>query len=355
MPIKSSEQTVPASALVITEAGYNTDSINNPFNLTSQSSKSIKSSIFLICLQISCHSTFFYLCELQKIIKSQTIQSDAANHNAQAHSQSSHTYIICTFLRAKFLTTLPNLPASTQCILKRRTQPRLFRHNPMEPVRQLRGGGFSPSRIITSTNNINNQNHYNTTTSTSSFTREVESISRSDISQSLGPANQIRVISISRRFRTAWRPPCVLPLQSSSAHPLHLTISQCEKEILAKYCCLEPNVVMAHSALTPTVQLKVSDFRDLLSHGLPTIDDIMTSFLEIHCSNYGIAFLTPHFIPLLRTEKWTHVRRFFATTSRLRSITRPSLTGEQAIAIPCFVNGNHWTSIVRREVNDEVL
>lgn len=70
----------------------------HPFNLTLQSSKSIKSSIYLICLEISCHSNFYYLREIHKIIKSQTTQPDAVNHNAQVHPQSSYTYIICTFL-----------------------------------------------------------------------------------------------------------------------------------------------------------------------------------------------------------------------------------------------------------------
>jgi hypothetical protein len=33
-----------------------------------------------------------------------------------------------------------------------------------------------------------------------------------------------------------------------------------------------------------------------------------------------------------------------------RTIHRPMLLGESAMAIPCFVQGNHWVGLVRREV-----
>jgi hypothetical protein len=67
--------------------------------------------------------------------------------------------------------------------------------------------------------------------------------------------------------------------------------------------------------------------------------------------------LVPSVLPLLQRDGWTHIKRFFATNhrNRQRSIYRPHTTGEPTIFIPCFINNNHWTALVRRELNGRVL
>ncbi len=98
------------------------------------------------------------------------------------------------------------------------------------------------------------------------------------------------------------------------------------------------------------------EFRELISHGRPTVDDVASLFLETFCTYYDTSYLCPQFLPLLRSETWTHVKRFFVSNQHpQRSVTRPKMSGESSIAIPCFVHGNHWTGLVRREIDNQVI
>ncbi len=157
-----------------------------------------------------------------------------------------------------------------------------------------------------------------------------------------------------RHASYSWNPPKRLPYQTSQ-HALENTISEHEKETLVLYCCQPVNTIIACSTLSPATHITSCDLQDLLSHGKPTVDDIMALFLETLAYQHDIPFLCPQFIPLLCSERWPHVKNFFAMQSTSRSIHRPQLSGEQAIAIPCFVNNNHWVPVVRREINGQTI
>ncbi len=86
-------------------------------------------------------------------------------------------------------------------------------------------------------------------------------------------------------------------------------------------------------------------------------DNIIALFLELVRNHLNLAFLCPQTIPLLHRVGWTRVEQFFASTrrNRKRSTHRPYKEGEPAIAIPCFINNNHWVAVVRREIQGGVL
>jgi hypothetical protein len=157
-----------------------------------------------------------------------------------------------------------------------------------------------------------------------------------------------------RHASYSWIPPRRLPYQTSQ-HALENTISEHEKETLVQYCCQPANKKMTCSTVSPAIHITSHDLRDLLSHGKPTVDDMMALFLETLAYQHDIPFLCPQFIPLLRSERWPHIKNFFAMQLINRSIHRPQISGEQAIAIPYFVNNNHWVPVVRREINGRTI
>jgi hypothetical protein len=153
--------------------------------------------------------------------------------------------------------------------------------------------------------------------------------------------------------RTTWFPPSRLPRRSST-HPLEISITCDEANNIVTYSRMPPTRIIARSQRRPSTKISVSDFRDQISHGAPTIDDIMAIFLETFGDRHDIPFLCPQVIPLLRSDGWSLVKRFFAGPRRHRSIFRPCITGERALIIPCFVHNNHWAAAVRREINGQV-
>jgi hypothetical protein len=83
-----------------------------------------------------------------------------------------------------------------------------------------------------------------------------------------------------------------------------------------------------------------------------TNDDTMDLYLEMFCHHHNFTFVCPQFLPLLHSDGWQHVKRFFTTNTynKPRTTHRPKMHGESTIAIPCFIHNNHWVGLVRREL-----
>jgi hypothetical protein len=119
----------------------------------------------------------------------------------------------------------------------------------------------------------------------------------------------------------------------------------------------QPNdEIIVYSKNKTNTVITAQDLRNLLSHGQPTNDEIIYLFLEIYCSFFDYTFLTEKFTELLHRNGWPNIlaRYFVYNASQRRSINKPYLSGEPALAIPCFVNGNHWVAVVRREIKEKV-
>jgi hypothetical protein len=114
-------------------------------------------------------------------------------------------------------------------------------------------------------------------------------------------------------------------------------------------------MIIAYSKRRPNIIITTADLRNLISHGEPINDEVMYLFLEIFCSLFNYTFITEKLTTLLHRNGWsTIIARYFANDQSQRSINKPYLTQEPAIAIPCFVNGGHWVAVVRREIKAQV-
>jgi hypothetical protein len=155
---------------------------------------------------------------------------------------------------------------------------------------------------------------------------------------------------------TNWQPEEYLPVMHSD-HPFDSPLTTSEFQQIMNTCRLPWNCVVMYSETKPAIYLTVDDIRNLISSNSMTNDDTMDLYLEIFCQHFHLSYVCPQIIPLLRTEGWKHVQRFFVEvrSSHSRTTHRPQLQGEPAIAIPCFVEGNHWVGLVRRESRGKVL
>ncbi len=156
-------------------------------------------------------------------------------------------------------------------------------------------------------------------------------------------------------IKHSWQPSVQLYYKRSN-HPLDIGLSTHHTSIITQYCQLPSEMILASSIVKPTVVLTSHDLRNLLTHGQPTNDNTIYLFLEIFCSFFNYTFLTEKFLTLLNREGWQKIRRYFsnAKKSKERSTYGPDMSGEPAIAIPCFINGAHWIALVRREIQGQV-
>jgi hypothetical protein len=125
---------------------------------------------------------------------------------------------------------------------------------------------------------------------------------------------------------------------------------------LVQYCNRPATVIFAQHYIKKEMHITTTDLRDLLSHSKPIADETITLYLELLTTQYNITYLATNTIPKLQGEGWIAVQRSFASfRNRRRTNARPRMTGEAAIVIPCYVNNCHWVTVVRREVNGQVL
>lgn len=155
-------------------------------------------------------------------------------------------------------------------------------------------------------------------------------------------------------YRFQWQPPATLYYRRS-LHPLDVGLSHHHASLIRQYSQFPPDAVLAYSEIRSTVTLTTQELQNLLTHGEPTSDNVLYLFLEIFCSFFNYTFMTEKFFTLLKRNGWSSIRRYFSDNKRSkgRSTYRPDISGEPAIAIPCFL-GAHWIALVRREIQGQV-
>ncbi len=79
--------------------------------------------------------------------------------------------------------------------------------------------------------------------------------------------------------------------------------------------------------------------------------------METLCYTVKCPFVCPQFLPLLQQRGWAQIKSYFSPhkTHPRRTLYKPGLTGEPAIAIPCYIHGCHWVAVARREIHGRVL
>jgi hypothetical protein len=173
--------------------------------------------------------------------------------------------------------------------------------------------------------------------------------------QQNGPLSiAIPTMIYNHHFTPQWTPPSKLDTLVSD-HPLSNLLTKTNLRQIILYCQETPQLTCAYSTLSPIIAVTTEMFRHLITHGSPIHDNVISLFLEALCTRFDMCFLAPQFLPLLLREGWSRTSRYFATQRKPRSIFRPQLTGEQVIAIPCFIDDCHWIPLVRREHKGRVM
>lgn len=153
-----------------------------------------------------------------------------------------------------------------------------------------------------------------------------------------------------------WTTEYMIPYRHTP-HPL-LDHIDCKALLLIKQTC--QNACDGPLFKGTTMQNLIIDsqhIRELISHGTPINDQIITLYLEMIGTKYNVTRLSTAFFPRLIEQGWQNVQQFFAQTHprfRPRTPNRPTISGEQCILIPIFVNGCHWIALARRELNNRV-
>jgi hypothetical protein len=153
----------------------------------------------------------------------------------------------------------------------------------------------------------------------------------------------------------SWSPPH-LPLVSALTHPILDLLDSTHLQNIKDYCTQPSDNIIVYSAKHPEVYIQTYHLREVISHGKSINDEVFALFLEISCSANNHAFLCPQFIPLLKSNGLDTTTQYFADPLRgkNRSTFRPLMSGESAIAIPCYLHNCHWVALVRREIGRRV-
>jgi hypothetical protein len=150
-----------------------------------------------------------------------------------------------------------------------------------------------------------------------------------------------------------WHPTVTLPFLRST-HPLDVS---CLPEVLQQvhdFCLQDVDEVVA--PLLPLVFIQVKHLRTLISYSSMISDMVITYYLERLSRQYNLHYLSTSFLSILRSQGWNRLKRYFSNHhNKPRGYSRPRISGELAIILPCFVDGCHWVTVVRREVNGQVL
>jgi hypothetical protein len=170
------------------------------------------------------------------------------------------------------------------------------------------------------------------------------------------PSTGVVKVAVLQPVNTTWNPP-ELPQSTKSDHPLEATLNIEGLQRIKNYCRQPSHSIIVQSSANPKVFIQTFQLQNLISHGKPINDEVVALFLEIVCSFNNHAFLCPQIIPLIRRYGKSTFTNYFANPLRkkYRTIYKPSMSGEDGIAITCFVNNCHWISVVRREVGRQVF
>jgi Ulp1 family protease len=146
---------------------------------------------------------------------------------------------------------------------------------------------------------------------------------------------------------TSWHPPVTLPMLRSS-HPLDIVCTQSDLSKLSSICSHNLSTIILHLANCISDQLTVREMRALVSHDSPVNQQIINLYLQLLSHQLGTTVLDTGFFSLLKDHGWSTVQSWFALqTPRLRprSNSRPLLTGENTISIPCHIGNSHWVAV----------
>ncbi len=170
------------------------------------------------------------------------------------------------------------------------------------------------------------------------------------------PDTGVVKIAVLEPTTSSWTPPN-LPISTISNHPLEVLLSYEGLQRIKDYCRQPSDSIIALSAVASDVYIQPLQLQNLISHGKQINDEVVALFLEIVCSHNNHAFLCPQILPLLKLNGWSAITKYFANPLRrkYRTIFKPNMAGEDAIAIPCYVNNCHWVSVVRREIGRQVI
>jgi hypothetical protein len=173
--------------------------------------------------------------------------------------------------------------------------------------------------------------------------------------QLLGNSGPLHIARVSRTSNLVWHPTPLLPVQRSN-HELDRILSESILEHMKHYCQLPAQNIITYSA-KEKIFITSTQLCNILTNGKSINDEVIHLYLETFCTSLNLAFVCPQFYPLLLRNGWHQVARFFspAKSHPKRSIYKPGLTGEPAIALPCFVHGCHWVAVARRAIGDRVL
>ncbi len=179
---------------------------------------------------------------------------------------------------------------------------------------------------------------------------------RPTLPKSTLPNTGVVKIAVLEPTNTSWTPP-TLPIVTISNHPLELLLSTEGLQRVKDYCHRPSDNIIALSTAAPDVYIQTPHMQSLISHGKPINDEVVAILLEIVCSYNNHAFLCPQVLPLLKLHGWSAITRYFANPLRrkYRTICKPSMSGEDAIAIPCYINNCHLVMVVRREIGRQMI
>jgi hypothetical protein len=161
---------------------------------------------------------------------------------------------------------------------------------------------------------------------------------------------------IPRSHTITWKPAISIP-HCRSDHILDNILTDTILERI-KWSCQQPaQNIIVYSKGNNKIFITTTQLCNLVENGKSINDEIMHLFLETIGHTINIPFLCSQFLPLLRRNGWNKVIKYFAPskTHLRRTLYKPGIIGESAMAIPCFIHGCHWVAAVRREIQGRVI
>ena len=153
----------------------------------------------------------------------------------------------------------------------------------------------------------------------------------------------------------SWCPHTTLTLVRSN-HPLDSACKEETLQLLQQYCRQPVVTVCVRHPEIEFLGVTTKELRDLISFSSPINDTIITCYLEKLTRHYNISYMTTAMVYILRRQGWDRMKTYFALhRNRPRTNTRPNITGESAIILPCFVDDCHWVAVVRREIQGQTI
>jgi hypothetical protein len=164
------------------------------------------------------------------------------------------------------------------------------------------------------------------------------------------------IARIPRSDTLMWIPTMPISIRRSTHHLDHILSAPILERI--KWSCQQPQQnILVYSKKNKEIYITSTHLRQLMVNGQSINNEMMHLFLEVVCDTVHQPFLCPQFLPLLHRNGWNYTERFFYPnkTHPKRSIYKPGLREESAIAIPCYIHGCHWVALARREIRGNVV